>query len=332
MPSGQRLQRYFSPILIGFIGLVAVLVAAVLYVAFSKTTIIIRLADVPATVPFQYTPIDLDVAVTTLPLDESYTYTDYEASTTEDAIARGTVTLINESSGDQGLVSTTRLLSTEGVLFHTDETVTVPADDSIDVAVYADQPGANGNIPASRFEIVALNASLKPKIYATSADPMTGGVINQVTLTDQLIEQAQAAALQALTTELEAQYEPENLIINVTAQTLNGASGDTVETVEVNSVGTAWTAPVTPELVGTKEYTLSRDGDDIVVSGEVEQTVEPLTEDFIDPAVLTGKTEQQIRDYLADFEQVDSVAVSFVPFWLDRTPQLAQQINIEIVQ
>lgn len=308
------------------------LVTAVLYVAFSKTTITIRLADVPATVPFQYTPADLGIVVTSQPINETYTFSDYEASTTEDAVARGTVTLINESSGDQGLVRTTRLLSTEGVLFHTDETVTVPAGGSIDVAVYADQPGASGNNAPSRFEIVALNASLKPKIYATSAEPMTGGVIKKVTLTDTLIDQAQAAALQALTVALETTYQPENLIIDVTEQTVTGASGDTVESVVVQSTGTARYVPVTADLTGTANYTLTRDGEDIVISGAVEQTAEPLTEDFIDPAVLTGKTEQQIRDYLADFEQVDSVAVSFVPFWLDRTPQLAQQINIEVVQ
>jgi hypothetical protein len=332
MPSGQRLQRYFSPILIGFIGLVAVLVTAVLYVAFSKTTITIRLADVPATVPFQYTPADLGITVTTLPIDETYTFTDYEASTTEDAIARGTVTLINESSGDQGLVRTTRLLSTEGVLFHTDETVTVPAGGSIDVAVYADQAGASGNNEPSRFEIVALNASLKSKIYATSANPMTGGVINQVTLTDQLIEQAKTAGYQAVLAELVAQYDNiDNVIVDVT-QTINGVTGGIVDNIEVHTVGSASYVPITSELLPATSYELQQNSGEILIIGETQQTADPLTEDFIDPAVLTGKTEQQIRDYLADFEQVDSVAVSFVPFWIDRTPQLAQQMNIEVAK
>ncbi|EKD78634.1 MAG: hypothetical protein ACD_41C00306G0004 [uncultured bacterium] len=330
MPQGQRLQRYFSPILMIFIGIVLVLVAGVLYLAFSKTTIQITAAEVPSTVPFQYTPTDLGVTATSLDIKDAYTYTDYKASSTEDAVARGTVTLINESSGNQGLVATTRLLSTEGVLFRTDETVTVPAGGSVDVTVYADQAGASGNIPASRFEIVALNASLKTQIYATSATAMTGGVIKKVTLTDTLIEQAKTAALDALTAALTKTYQPENLVITVTDQTVNGASGDTVEAVVVETVGSAVYVPITSELV-SGDYTIQTDGEEILISGETVQTAEPLTKDFIDPANLTGKTEQQVRDYLADFEQVEEVEVHFVPFWLDRTPQLPQQIKIEIV-
>ena len=262
---------------------------------------------------------------------ETYTFTEYEASTTEDSIARGTVTLVNNSSGDQGLVRTTRLLSTEGVLFRTDETVTVPAGGSIDVVAYADQPGASGNIPASTFEIVALNPSLKAEIYATSANPMTGGVLKKVTLTATLIEEAKTAALTALTATLTTQYEPNNLLIDVTEQTVNGTTGDTVESVMVQSVGSARYVPVTPDLI-PGAYTITNDGEEILITGETEQTAEPLTEDFIDSAALTGKTEQQVRDYLADFEQVEAVEVSFVPFWIDRTPQLAQQINLEIIQ
>lgn len=331
MPAVQRLQRYFSPILIVFISVVVILMAAVLYVAFSKTTITITVAPVPATVPFQYTPDELGIEVTTIPLDETYTFTDYTAAVSEDAIARGTVTLVNEYSVDQPLVRTTRLLSTEGVLFHTDETVTVPAGGTVEVAVYADQPGASGNNPPSTFEIVALSSSLKQQIYATSATAMTGGVIKRVTLTDQLIAEAQAAALAAITDSLEASYAPENLWIDVTAQTVNGAVDDTVEAITVTSVGTAWYVPVTDDLVPA-EYSLQADGTTILIVGETEQTAEPITEEFVNTAALTGKTAQQVQDYLADFEQVESVEVAFVPFWAERTPQLAQQIKIELIQ
>lgn len=331
MPKGQRLQRYFSPILIAFIVIVVLLVVAVLYLAFSKTTITVRVADVASTVPFQYTPADLGIEATVIPIDDTYTYSEYEASSSEDGLAGGTATLVNETAGDQGLVATTRLLSTEGVLFRTAETVTVPAGGTIDVAVYADAAGATGNIPATRFEIVALNASLKPKIYATSATAMTGGIIKKVTLTDTLITDAKTAAATDIQTRLAAQYEPTNLVVSITAQTVTGATGDTVEAVEVHSVGTAWYVPVTTALV-PGEYTIVSDGEEILITGETEQTAEPITEESLNPASLTGKTEQQVQDYLADFEQVESVEVDFVPFWLERTPQLPQQIDIELVQ
>lgn len=339
MPTGQRLQRFISPMLIAFMTIVAGLVLVVLYVAFSKTIITVTLAAVPATISFHSTPEELGITVTTLPIDETFTFTDYESSSDEAAIARGTVTLVNEYTVDQPLVRTTRLLSTEGVLFHTDETVTVPAGGSIVVAVYADQPGASGNIFPSQFEIVALHSNLKSKIYATSSSAMTGGVIKKVTLTDELIQQAEAAASAAITAQLETNYDPENLIISLTDQTVNGVSGDTVESVTVHTTGSARYVPVTTELLQAElqtdsvvSYTLETDGSEVVITGEAAQNVELLTEDFIDPAILTGKTEQQIQDYLADFKQVKRVDVSFVPFWLDRTPQLAQQIRIEIVE
>ena len=193
----QRLQRYFSPLLITFIIVVVALVVAVCYVAFSRTTIAITLKDVPATLPFQYTAAELEIEPTTVEINADYTFTDYDADSSEDAIARGTVTLVNNYSVDQPLRETTRLLSDGGVLFHTDELVTVPAGGSIEVGVYADQPGASGNIGASKFEIVALASSLKDKIYAVSDEAMSGGLIKKVTLTDELVSEAKAAAASA---------------------------------------------------------------------------------------------------------------------------------------
>lgn len=356
MPANQRLQRYFSPILVGFVGMVGLLVLAVLYVAFSKTTIAIRLKTVPASIPFQYSAADLGVEPVAMEINDSYTFTDYEASASTDAIARGTVTLSNDYSVDQPLVRTTRLLSKSGVLFHTDDTVTVPAGGTVDVAVYADQPGNSGNISADTFEIVALSTSLKEKIYATSTDPMTGGVIKKVELTDEIIAQAKASAQvaaeqtaqQALLATLDqsSSFVADNWVVTITNQMVNGSAGDEVEAVTVQSIGVATYLPVTSTLIraalveaeepiandATITYTLETDGSEVIVSGTTAGADLEPNLDFVDAAVLTGKTEQQVQDYLADFEQIESVTVQFVPFWSDRTPQLPQQINLVLAQ
>jgi hypothetical protein len=347
MSQSQRLQRYFSPLLIGFMAIVASLVLAVVYVAFSKTTVTVTLKDIPPTIPFQYTTTELGVEAQTIAIDDTYTYTDYTADSSEDSIARGTVTLVNDYSGDQPLVRTTRLLSKDGVLFRIDETVTVPAGGSIDVPVYADQAGVSGNIDPTTFEIVALDDSLKDQIYAKSTSAMTGGVIKKVTLTEDLIAAAKAAAEAAATAAAEASIADANTdgwTVSLSEQTVNGVAGDVVNSIEVHTVGSATYVPITEadlydQLVANDEpiaesaiitYTLSSDGNDWIVSGEATSADITPSLDFVDPADLTGKTEQQVKDFLADFDQVDSVTVQFVPFWIDRTPKLPQQINLQL--
>lgn len=348
MPANQRLQHYFSPILVGFVVLVGLLVLAVLYVAFSKTTIAIRLKTVPASIPFQYSAADVEVEPVVMEINDSYMFTDYEASASTDAIARGTVTLTNDYSVDQPLVRTTRLLSKSGVLFHTDDTVTVPAGGTVDVAVYADQPGSSGNIAADTFEIVALSSSLKEKIYATSTDAMTGGVIKKVELTDEIITQAKADAQVAILATLEpaSSFNADNWIVTITDQMVSGAVGEEVAAVTVQSSGVATYLPVTSTLIrdalveaeepiaddATITYTLETNGSEVIVSGTAAGADLEPNLDFVDAAALTGKTEQQVQDYLADFEQIESVTVQFVPFWSDRTPQLPQQINLILAQ
>ncbi|MFA6474582.1 MAG: baseplate J/gp47 family protein [Patescibacteria group bacterium] len=335
MTHPQRLQRYFSPVLIVFILVVAVLVAAVFYVAFSKTTVAVKLRDVPAKVPFQYSTTDLGLEITETPIDQTFTFTDYEANASEDAVATGTVTIYDETSSNQPLVRTTRLLSDSGILFHTDETVTVPAGGSIEVPVYADAAGASGNIEPDHFEIVALHDSVKAQIYAKSTSPMTGGVIKKVVLTDKIITVAKHAAKAALAGE-----------VNLTAQEVNGTVGDEVNSVEVHSVGKSVvlpdaTAAIRKLLLNDNEpitkdapltYEANFDGNEWILSGDVETTGQVENLDFIDPTILTDKTEQQIQNVLSDYEQIDSVQVTFVPFWLERTPALAQQINLIIAQ
>ncbi|MBI4407720.1 MAG: baseplate J/gp47 family protein [Candidatus Kerfeldbacteria bacterium] len=356
MPATQRLQRYFSPILVVFVCVVVLLVLAVVYVAFSKTTVAITLKAIPARIPFQYSADDVGVEPVVVPINHSFTFTDYEASTSTDAIARGTVTLVNDYSVAQPLVRTTRLLSKSGVLFHTDDTVTVPAGGSIDVAVYADQPGSSGNIAADTFEIVALSSSLKEQIYATSTDPMTGGVIKKVQLTDEIIAEAKVAAQTAAeetaqqtvveTLEQSSAFDANNLVITITDQMVNGSVGEEVEVVTVQSTGVATYVSLTDTLLhdalvaddqpittdATITYTIATDGSELVVSGEASGAQLEPSLDFVDAAALTGKTEQQVQDYLADFEQVEAVTVQFVPFWSDRTPQLPQQINLILAQ
>lgn len=92
------------------------------------------------------------------------------------ARAEGFVTIVNTHTNPQPLVATTRLLSSNGVLFRLRSGVTVPAKGKLEqVVVYADQSGVHGNIGPTKFTIPGLSTWLQARVWAESSTAMTGG-------------------------------------------------------------------------------------------------------------------------------------------------------------
>jgi len=85
----------------------------------------------------------------------------------------GLITIINNSAKDQPLVSGTRLLSENGILFRTKKTITVLARQSVQVEAKADDAAAGPVFAPQKFTIVALWPGLQDKIYGTISDPIT---------------------------------------------------------------------------------------------------------------------------------------------------------------
>lgn len=90
--------------------------------------------------------------------------------------SHGLVTLINTSSRAQPLVSSTRLLSSDGVLFRISKSVVVPARGRVRVEARADSMGTDGDVPATHWKIPGLSNSLQRLIFGETQSPMTGGV------------------------------------------------------------------------------------------------------------------------------------------------------------
>ena len=198
--------RLYRRIAIGFVIVVGIILAAVLYVATVRATI--RLVPVEETVQSEFI---LDLAQTPSRPDEirgrlvsgtigrSQTFTPSgEGKKEVVGTARGTVTIFNKTNKNQPLVKTTRLLTPEGVLFRIDADVEVPAGGQVNVAAHADQPGQTGDIGPSRFTIPGLSASLQSVIYATSDTPMHGGLAFIAAISDQDLYDAQAQLQSAL--------------------------------------------------------------------------------------------------------------------------------------
>lgn len=88
----------------------------------------------------------------------------------------GTVTLTNKTNTSQTLVATTRLLSSDQILFRLDKNVSVPANGSIEATVHADKFGVSGDVPPGHFTIPGLNETKQTQIFADSKVAFTGGV------------------------------------------------------------------------------------------------------------------------------------------------------------
>ncbi len=132
---------------------------------------------------------------TDIVLDDSFESTG-EAQA-DDARAVGTITIVNELPRAFSFVARTRFLSPDGVLFRMSEPADIPASGTVDVEVYADEPGAQGDIGPTDFTIPGLSESLQESVYGRSSAPMTGGNGTVAAVSADDIEAAKSALIAA---------------------------------------------------------------------------------------------------------------------------------------
>jgi len=174
--------RLYRRIAGGFIGVVAVLILVVL--TLSTTKAVIRITPQPRAVEVSFlaevvkeNPAAGQVVGVVDSQSFEKTLTVPISSAQKEVLDKsgGEVTIINESTRNQPLVATTRLLSSGGVLFRLDKGVTVPAGGSVTAIVHADQEGTTGDIGPDKFTIPGLATALQSQIYAESTTAMSGG-------------------------------------------------------------------------------------------------------------------------------------------------------------
>lgn len=364
-----KISRYYNKIVVLFIVLTVLLIAFIAYFAFSKTVIKVTAKPQNAEVSYNTALAKVDGQLVSTEITASKEITDLKSVKSVDAKASGTVIIYNNYTADQPLVATTRLLSTEGILFRTTEDTVVPKGKSVTVGVQADQPGISGNIPASKFEIVALWQGKKDKIYAESTAAMTGGVVDVKAVSTEDI----TAAENSLSTEIAATAYPELVQqITDTALTLDEASllVTPLETktnaeagAEVESLEITMTAKVLGVAINKDKLlalSLEKIQNDLNTDLEITSTTEgelnyqllegydldaqqgTLQVGFTTPAELSpaasifdktklmGKNKTDLISYLLDFPQIENVDVSFSPFWVTTVPYFADSIKIEI--
>lgn len=363
-----------------FIALALLIVFGITYFAFTKTVIFLTTQETPVKTTFEVqiaekVPEGADATIsgamltTTESVSQEFTVSDV-TSTVPD-YATGNVTIHNEYSQTQSLVSTTRLLSSEGVLFRTTETIRVEPDKTVNVPVRADAIGEGGNIPASRFTIVALWPGIQDKIYGTSDTSMTGGLREIRALTEeeltasketvtQLVEEKAKARLQELlaqqypdfsfnaelltetASEVAASQEVNDEVDAYTVDATLSATGFAIDKVALEKISEARllrTLPIYQKILPntlTSEYTVTR-----IDEEKNEATVKVraggkadllLNHPLFDKSKLTNMDTDDLRAYFSDIPEIVNIDVTFSPFWSFKTPRLPDHITIELTR
>jgi len=369
--------RLYRRIAGGFIA--AVLVLLLLIVALSTTKAIIKVTPLPRTVETSFLVDVLKsgtaegkilgmVVEQTFEQSKSFPVVNGEKKEALDK-SGGLVKIINNSSRNQSLVATTRLLSSGGVLFRIDKGVTVPAGGSVETMVHADQVGSVGDIGPDKFTIPGLVTSLQSSIYAESSSAMVGGsrMVSAVTqaeldtdteqLKNEVTEFAKAQLrLVGMGTWTGEAFATE--VISEISDTKAGEEKDAVTfSIKIKTTGVFFDTKSLNDLVSAKLYENLEDGfvfkdssetnfklnveitDASPVTGRAEMRVTVQndsivsnTNSFLQPETLVGKTPEEVKSYLTSAGLASDVSVWFFPPWLRKVPSMADHVTVQVAE
>lgn len=358
----SKINKNYNKFVIAFLVLAIIIVLFTAYFAFAKTTIYITPVPEKVSSELEISLSDINGEYITSEQSSEYVYNELaESEEVEEDYAQGTVTIYNEYVADQPLVATTRLLSKEGILFRTQDSVTVPKGGSVEVSVKADEKGEAGNISASEFEIVALNSAKKEAIYAKNESAMTGGVIGTTIVTEEELTKAKEAAKKELLDKAVEKFSEKTDVIdkeNITSEIIKAetspALGEKTNSINVNiEIKFYYTVLNKDQLLTECNQALSESKDNAYIiisqnSDKLEYVLEEKEDEtlinttckgkavisantsLIKKELLTSKTKNQIEEYLNNFEEIEKVEIKFSPFWVKTTPFIKENIKIEI--
>lgn len=373
-----QISSIYSKLTFVFIFLAFLLVVVIAYFSMSKAIIYVTPVKKDVSVEFITTVKDCEdcliaenevegvVIQQIVEAEKEFKTSGQKVVPKEDNIV-GTVTIFNNYSSDQPLVSTTRLLSENEILFRINQTVLVPSGGQVQVEVYPDNPeDIEGNILApTKFTIPGLWPGIQDKIYAESTEEFSteGSTVNYVTQDD--ID----AGKKVLIDDLYDQVLDEILAIDGSEQLTILASKEVIQSVtekEVNQIADEFKMSV---RIKVNVVTFEQDNVVEVIEQELRKQVEEGHElisidldsisysiekiDLIDNVAnikvkasgkaiikiesnilnkkfFSGKKEEYIRKELIENDSISEVSIKFKPEWMSRMPYLKDHITVII--
>ena len=368
----SRALRWYQKAAIVFMIVALLLLLAVLYLSVSQAVITItpepRAVSTNLTVEVSANPRSTG-QVSGYVIEEIFTKArsftiPQEGGTPVEEKASGTVTLINETNAPQALVTNTRLLAEEGILFRLDESVVIPANGTLDTVVHADEVGRTGEIGASQFTIPGLSAASQEVVYAVSVESMTGGVSYITVLEERHLDEA------GKTLEEEILKNAESVLKNrIDALLFDGEvfttelitkKSDTEPGTEIGEfnveasvkvVGTFYSTQLIADYAESELFSQVSTGFELVSvnaegvqievdSVDAENETATLTvyldglavvstgAEILDIDNFVGKSGDEVVNLLRGSEVVRDASVAFTPFWLKRVPTLQDHVRV----
>ncbi len=291
--------------------------------------------------------------------------------------ASGNIRIYNDhNSNPQKLIRNTRFETPDGKIYRIDKSVVVPGkvDDrpgSVEVTVYADEPGESYNMGKTNFTIPGFKGAPQfETFYAESVTDMTGGFAGErLVVEDSVLEQERATLQASLRDELMGQVDsqkpdgfvgfPSSVFIDFISETPEEKGGE----VEIREKAVLYSVlfKETELAQFLAENTFGSFNNEEVDFLETEglvltpQTAQNGNEirPWSDPTFrfsmsgtapivwifdteslkndLSGRNKEAIHTILSGYPSIDEAEVVIRPFWRGSFPVETEEIDIDIV-
>ena len=291
--------------------------------------------------------------------------------------ASGNIRIFNDyNSSPQKLIRNTRFESPDGQIYRIDKSVVVPGQEggkpgSIEVTVYADEPGESYNMGKANFTIPGFKGAPQfENFYAESITDMTGGFAGEkLIVEDSVLETERTALHTQLRSDLMAQVDvqrPEGFVAFDSAIFVDFVSETPEEKgddVEIREKAILYNVLFEEEALAghLARNTLGSFNDDTVnflntdgltlspVQADPEVEIRPWTDpEFVFSMSgsadivwifdetklredLSGRNKEAIHTILSGYPSIDEAEVVIRPFWKGSFPATAEEIKVDIV-
>jgi len=362
---GNEPVRFYKIVALTFLLLTIVLLGVIVFMSAKRATITVITKPEPVEAIFVLEVDGTDATKGIIKTTEVALSKEFKPSSTreEESVARGVVTLYNDSGSNQPLVATTRLLTVNNVLFRLKKGVTVPANGKITTEVYADKPGKDSEIGPSKFTIPGLNEARQKVVYAESATLMVGGLRKLGVVGSDDIKEAEKEMesdlkkageekLGVLYPELMAVYKVVGLEMKPDKDVGAEAEGFTL-TGKATVIGVFYNkTELTDSLKQELQKKVVSDVEVLTIKGSEPQVsldeynsetglaivkaagtglVELNPESSqLQKIIFFGKTRDEVRRYLLSLDHVNGVEIKFSPAWMHTVPHVAEHVNVVV--
>lgn len=280
------------------------------------------------------------------------------------------ITIINDSSRAQPLITTTRFLTEDGVLFRLKKAVTVSANNEVKAVVYADNPKQIIKpVEAGKLSIPGLNFERQKEVYGKINNSIKTNTKKVKIITAKDIENAKEKALDDLLkksliefaqrartgekvfsksidkeilqfeTDKKEGVKEENFKVKIKAKfTIVLFNEDELfETAKINLVNTLQkdrklvSAEKENLVYSVEKYNIETDTANLRVMLAGKSIIGEDNE-ILDKDLITGLEKTSTMEYFKAFKEIKDVEIKLTPSWWDRMPRMENAIEIKVVE